>query len=114
MKTLLPSVFPGVSGFGTSVPISLKSFGSLSVTLVGGFSFDALATSSPNLAERPERACDTTPFFTVIAFLETPHCLAAASTNIARAVAPASRIGRYELGVALEPPVPCSPIALLA
>ena len=39
----------------------------------------------------------------------TSQASAAAATSIARAVAPALRICRYEFAIADEPPVPCRP-----
>jgi len=41
----------------------------------------------------------------------TPHCLAAASTSIARAVAPARRISSHVSAIEVLPPVICTPLA---
>ncbi len=87
-----PSVLALLSTRGVRLPISLKSFGSFSVTCAGGASVAAFGPSSPNVARRPDREWETTPLSTVISEAGTFHSLAAASTSIARAVAPARRI----------------------
>ena len=49
------------------------------------------------------------PLDTVISEAGTPQVLAAASTSMARAAAPAVRNSVQELLIAEEPPVPCIP-----
>ena len=102
-----PSVFALPSTRRSSLPTSLKSLGSFSVTWAGGVRAAAFDASSPNVARRPDGACDTTPRSTVISVVGTPHSRAAASTSMARAVAPARRICSHELAMAVLPPVSC-------
>ncbi len=90
------------------MPIRVKLFGSFSFGASGGFTLAASASSSPNPARLPD-ACATTPSATVISAAGTPHALAAASTNIVRAAAPAVLSCVQELAMAEEPPVPCGP-----
>ena len=68
----------------------------------------ASSTSSPKPACLPE-ACATIPLATVISPAGTPHFVAAACTNMARAAAPAARILGHESEMADEPPVPWVP-----
>jgi hypothetical protein len=49
------------------------------------------------------------PAFTVISSAFTPHCNAAADTSMARAEAPASRMGSHRSFTLEEPPVTCTP-----
>ena len=100
-----PSVLALLSTRGGCLPTSLKSFGSLSVTCAGGAIAAAFDASSPNVARRPDGAWDTTPRSTVISEAGTLHSRAAASTSMARAVAPARRIWFQESAIAVLPPV---------
>ena len=90
----------------TSLPISLKSFGSFSSTSLGGSNLAALTARSPNAADLPLALCERRPLSTLISAAATPQSCAAASTRSARAVAPAWRICLNELAIALLPPVP--------
>ncbi len=102
----VPLDFARESLRGARWPISVKFFGSLSLTSVGtGIAAAALA-SSPKLAFLPE-ACVRTPALTVMLSGGTFQRLAAAATSIARAAAPAWRSWSHELAIAVEPPVPC-------
>jgi hypothetical protein len=108
VKIALPFVFDTLSTRGAARPISVKSFGSFSVTSAGTGCLPAASASSPKPAFFPLAACDTTPAFTVIWPAGTFHCAAAAPTSMARAVAPARRICSNELAIAVLPPVPCA------
>ena len=103
-----PSVFAVPSSRGRCVPTSLKSLGSFKVTSGGGVSVAAFAARSPNVARRPDGACETTPRSTVISAAGTLQSRAAASTSMARAVAPARRSCPHELARPVLPPVPCT------
>ena len=94
-------------------PSSVKSLGSLSATdsAAGTGSVDAFATKSPNFMDRPEAAWRTTPASAMHSFAGTPHVWAAASTSIARAVAPTLRIAVYDMGVDMLPPANWGPNA---
>ncbi len=105
----VPKDFARLSRRGSlSRPIILNWLGSFSFTSVGIGILAARAASSPNVAFFPDFACATTPSFTVISAAGTFHSAAAASTNMARAVAPACRSCIHELATAVEPPVPCT------
>ncbi len=106
-----PSVLAFPSTRGTRLPTSLNSFGSFNVTCVGGVSVAAFDPSSPNVARRPDREWVTTPLSTPISEDGTPHSLAAASTSIARAVAPARRISSHASAIDVLPPVIWAPPA---
>ena len=70
----------------------------------------ALAISSPNVARLPE-VWRTVPESTVISEGATFHSAAAAPTSIARAEAPAWRIGSQRSFTLDEPPVIMTPIS---
>ncbi len=106
VKTALPFVLAFESLRGTSLPISLKSFGSFNFTSAGTGIAAAFCASCPKLALCSR--CATTPRSTVIASAGTFHSFAAAATSIERAAAPALRICSYELAIAELPPVPCA------
>ena len=103
-----PVVLAGMSRRGTGVPMSLKSLGALSATSVGGVNALAAWASAPNVAWRWLAAWLTRPLATVQVPGATPHWLAAAWTSIARAEAPARRIGPQASRTLDEPPVTCS------
>ncbi len=94
---------------GAFLPISVKFFGSLSGTFSGTGIAAAAAASWPKLALRAPAL--STPSLTVMLCGDTFHCLAAAATSIARAVAPALRSWSHEFAIAVDPPVPCIPKA---
>ncbi len=104
----VPLTLAGTSTRGTLRPMSLKSFGSLSVTLSGTGSFAALPASAPKLAWRCVLACETTPLSTVNSEAGTFHSCAAAVTSMTRALAPASRSWFHEFAMDELPPVPCN------
>ena len=104
-----PSVLGLLSTRGGRLPTSVKSFGSFSVTCAGGVRVAALDARSPNVARRPDGACETTPRSTVTSAAGTLHSRAAASTSMARAVAPARRICSQASAIAVLPPVTCAP-----
>jgi hypothetical protein len=83
-----PSVLARPSTRSSGLPTSFQSLGSFSGTCAGGVSAFAFGTSSPNVARRPDGACETTPRSTVISDAGTPQSLAAASTSMARAGGP--------------------------
>ena len=97
-----------------SEPIRVKAFGSFSAGAWGGATLAASASRSLKLAWRLEAGWATTPSRTVISPAGAFHLAAAASTNIARAEAPAVRSCVQELEIDEDPPVPCTPIRLLA
>ena len=110
VKVALPVTLAGMSRRGTSsFPMRRKADASLSVTFAGTGSFAASATSSPKRADLPEPVWLTTPLATVMSPAGTPQRAAAAATSIARAAAPASRMGWNELRIVLLPPVPIAP-----
>ncbi|OIQ64577.1 hypothetical protein GALL_538720 [mine drainage metagenome] len=96
-----------------SVPIRVKLLGSFSLGAFGGVTLAASGRSSAKVALLPE-AWPTTPSFTVISPAGRFHLLEAASTNMARAEAPAWRSWVQLLAMADDPPVPCTPIFRLA
>ena len=73
----------------------------------------AATDNSPKLAFFPE-LCETTPSFTSHSLVGTCHCCAAAPTSIARALAPASRMGSHRSLMLVEPPVNIRPISRMA
>ena len=89
--------------------MSLKVAGSLSTGLVGKGKA-AAAASSPKRADWPD-ACVSLPLLTFTSAAGTPHFAAAAATSMARADAPASRIGNHRSLMLDEPPVIMSPIS---
>ena len=107
-KTALPLTLAGKSSRAAGVPISLKSFGAFSTTSVGGVNALAACAKAPKSACLLLRAWLTTPAATVHSLAATPHWLAAACTSIARAEAPAKRIGPQASRTLDEPPVTCS------
>src|SRR6266851_2541312 len=66
------------------------------------------AASSPKVALRPE-ACSTRPVSARHSPAGTLHCAAAAAISMARAEAPASRMGNHWSVMLDEPPVPSNP-----
>ncbi len=106
----LPVDFARASSRGSfSLPTILNAEGSLSLTSLGTGCLAALPASSPKVAFLPAPACATTPSLTVISPAATFHCLAAAATSMARAVAPASRNCFQEFATEVEPPVSWMP-----
>ncbi len=103
-----PSVLAAPSIRGTRFPTRVNCDGSFNFTWAGGVSLAAFGASSPKVARRPDGGCATTPRSTVISEAGTPHSRAAASTRVARAVAPARRCCSHELAMAELPPVPCT------
>lgn len=86
-----PSTLPAESTRRSGWPISLKSFGSFSVTFSGIGNLAAAPASAPKPSCCPEGAWLTTPRATVQPAGSTFHCAAAAPTSSVRATAPASR-----------------------
>jgi hypothetical protein len=109
-KRALPSILAGVSSRCWGRPMSWYCDGDLSGTSEGSDCFAASAASSPKPAERPD-AWDTTPEATVHSAAGTLQRAAAAATSIARALAPASRIGPHRSFTLDEPPVIMTPIS---
>ena len=107
-NTALPSSLEGASMRVSGLPISLNSAGALRGTLPGGGCCAASAASSPNVARWPA-ACSTTPALALHSAACTFHCTAAALMSMARAWAPASRMGRHRSLMLLEPPVIITP-----
>jgi len=89
----LPFTLSGVSSRFAGVPISVKSFGSLSGTLSGTGSLAAFSASAPKARLRPVGVWVTTPRFARHDAGSTSHVWAAAATSMVRAVAPARRSG---------------------
>ena len=109
-----PVVLATESSRGRRLPISFQSFGSLSATSLGTGTLAASAASSPNVAERCDRGCETTPFATAISSAGTPQLDAAAVASMIRAAAPTLRICSQELDSEVLPPVSmCGPNARL-
>ena len=108
VNTALPLVLALLSVRATRLPISLKSFGSFSLTSDGTGWRAASAASAPNVVRRDDARCVTTPLLTVMASAGTFHSCAAAATSMARAAAPAVRICSNEFAIAVLPPVPCA------
>jgi len=84
-----PVVLATLSLRGACLPMRVKSFGSFSVTVAGSGRAAAASASSPKPAVRPLGAWLTTPAMMVIDSAATFQRPAAASTSMARAVAPA-------------------------
>ncbi len=112
-KLALPSVLDSASMRGSGWPISLNLAGSFSATLWGTGCFAASAASSPKLAFLP-LGCITLLFVVLHSAAGSFHCCAAAPINIARAAAPASRIGSHRSLMLVEPPVTIDPISRIA
>ena len=104
----VPFTLAGTSILGTRVPISVNCDGSFNATPVGTSSLPAASASSPKAALLPD-AWLTTPLLTVISAAGTLHCLAAAATSMALAVAPTVRYCIQAFGTLMEPPVPWMP-----
>ena len=83
-------------------------FGSFSGTSRGTSSADASATRALYSSVCPLPSCRTTPASVRQAPAGTPHRAAAAAISMARAVAPACRIGAQELRMLVLAPVICS------
>ena len=101
-----PFIFKGVSMRNASVPISLKSEGSLSGTLYGIGSLEAAIARSPYLIFFPVGLWCTIPFSEIHSLFPTFHFCAAASRSISLAFAPALRKGVHKPRMDLLPPVP--------
>ena len=108
-NTAEPLTFSGMSRRGSDLPISVKFFGSFSVTSFGTGRAAALSTSAPYLRRRPLALWTTSPFSVVSVFSGTLHVCAAAVTSIARAVAPALRRIFHMPRTLLLPAVSCWP-----
>jgi hypothetical protein len=108
VKIALPVVLDTLSTRGAERPISVKSFGSFSLTSAGTGCLPAASASSPKPAFLPLAACDTTPAFTADLAGRHLPLLGGRATSMARAVAPARRICSNELAIAVLPPVPCA------
>lgn len=107
-NTALPSSLPRASMRVSGLPMRRNCAGSLSATLPGSGCCAARAASSPKRARWPA-ACSTTPACTLHSVACTFHCAAAARTSMARALAPASRMGRHRSLMLDEPPVIITP-----
>ena len=90
------------------LPISVKSFGSFSVTCAGGGSAAAFDASSPKVARRPDAGMRHHAARDGDLRRRDLPLAAAAATSIARAVAPAWRSCSHEFAIAVLPPVPCT------
>ena len=106
-KVAAPRTLLGVSRRWAGVPMSLKSFGSLSVTFSGTGSAAARSASSPYLRRRRLEPWITTPFSVLHSAASTVQAAAAAETSMARAFAPASRSGSQAEATLVLPPVTC-------
>ena len=109
-KRAVPSILRAASRRGSGWPMSLKADASLSVGLRGKGMPAATAANSPKRADWPER-CVSKPADTCTSSAATPHFAAAAATSMARAEAPAWRIGSHRSLMLDEPPVIIRPIS---
>ena len=89
---------------GNDLPISVNRAAVFSATSPGTGWRPAASASSPKPACLPD-ACDSTPAATVISEAGTPQACAAAPTSMARADAPAWRIGSHRSLMLDDPPV---------
>src|SRR5229473_5253228 len=106
----LPSTLDGISRRLGEVRRIVKLAGFLSAGLVGTDCVAAERASSPNVALRPEAACVTRDAFAAHSDARTPHCCAAAASNISFAAAPATRMPYSPVPrTAVEPPVTWKP-----
>jgi hypothetical protein len=105
-KSGLPVTIFALSTPGIDLPMILKSFGFLSVTVLsaGAVSVAALAASSPYVALRRDARWCTTPASVVHSPAGTFQLAAAAATSICRPAAPARRSGSQLVGVDVLPP----------
>src|SRR5215470_19342219 len=102
---VLPSDLSGVSLRFNGLPISVKSFGSLSFGLSGTGNLAAASASSPYVSVRLLAACVTLPFAALQLSASTCHCEAAAAISMARVAAPAPRSLSQNERIELELPV---------
>ena len=109
-KPALPVALARASRRGRGWPMSLNCAGVFRVTAPGSGSLAAASASSPKPALRPE-GWSTRPASTRSSATGTPHCAAAAATSIARADAPASRMGSHRSFMLELPPVIITPIS---
>src|SRR5215467_15040719 len=79
-----PLTLIGVSSRFLPWPMTFQSFGSLSLTSVGGSSLPAAAATAPKVVFFPDAACVMVPFWAVHSPAGTFHSLAAASISIMR------------------------------
>ncbi|CAG4901321.1 hypothetical protein R69919_02826 [Paraburkholderia gardini] len=107
-KRALPSIFDAASIRRSGLPMIVNCAGSFRSTLRGIGCRAASAVSSPKLAVRPD-GCVILPATTLQSTARTSHFAAAALTSIARADAPASRIGVHRSLRLDEPPVVFTP-----
>ena len=94
---------------GGEVPISVQSFGSLSLGAFGTSRLDAAAATLPNVVVRLLGRCVMTPFFALHSAAGTSHPWAAAAISISRAAAPAWRTYSCESRIPRLPPVDIDP-----
>src|SRR5271165_2084393 len=86
-----PSTLSGVSRRFTPLPAIFQSFGSLSLTSVGGSIFEAALATLPKVVERFDFVWLITPASALHSEAGTFHSLAAAWISISRAAAPPLR-----------------------
>ena len=110
-KRALPSCLPAASRRGMGLPISVHWAAVLRRGLSGSGCLAAASTNSPNRALRPEPAWITTPLLARHSATGTAQPCAAAATSMARALAPACRIGSQLSLMLDEPPVTIRPIS---
>jgi hypothetical protein len=105
----LPVDFAAVSSrLMPLLPSSVNRLGSLSFTSLGGVCLAAFAASWPYESFLP-LLWSTMPFSVLHSAGSTFHVSAAAPISIARAAAPALRIGSQCPRTEVEPPVACMP-----
>ena len=107
----LPATMAGVSTPPTDCPMIWKFAGSFSLSVAGSGagSFAAAPASVAYGIDLPVLGSVTLPLPVVSISAATPHCAAAAATSIARAAAPACRMGSHSRGVVRLPPALCPP-----
>ena len=107
----LPVTMSALSTPDFQVPMILKSFGSLRVTVLrsGAVRVAALVESSAYVMLRPEGRWVTVPAVVSHSDAFTPHDAAAAATSICRPAAPIRRCSSQFIGVAVLPPANCEP-----
>ena len=108
-KRALPSCLAAASCRRIGLPIRVNWSAVFSTGWSGSGSLAARSASSPKRSWRLLAAWRTTPWATLQSATGTPQAWAAAATSMARALAPASRIGIHKSLTLDEPPVACRP-----